>query len=156
MLRYPSAPMFAPTVRVRRLAARVLLVWLFALATGIVNACVVAPGVHSMKTGRTGAMAVTSMPDLVDQHAGGCPDCPDEGTTTQPLGPCGKFCADEASGAPTAKLAFDPWPALGIAMVPTMGLSVAEPGHRPADRAEGPPARAADLPVPIAYLRLTL
>ena len=147
--------MFAQTARARRLAARVLLVWLFALATGIVNACVIAPGMHSMKGERPAAMLTAAQQDQAD-HAGGCPDCPDEATTAQPLGPCGKFCIDESSSAPTAKLAFDASSALGIALVPTMGLSVAEPRHLSGVRPDSTPARTADIPVPIAYLRLTL
>jgi len=147
--------MFAQTVRTRRLAARVLLVWLFALATGLVNACVIAPGLHSMKAQQSAATMVMAMADQAD-HAGGCPDCPDEGTAAQPLGACGKFCVDKTSGTPAATLAFDPLPALGIALVPTMALSVAEPGHGPMDRLFGPPTRAADLSVQITFLRLTL
>lgn len=147
--------MFTQTARVRRLAARVLLVWLFALATGIVNACVIAPGMHTMKGERSAAMSMAA-PQAQAEHAGGCPDCPDEATAAQPLGPCGKFCIDESSSAPTAKLAYDASSALGIALVPTMGLSVAEPRHVPAARPDSAPARQADIPVPIAYLRLTL
>lgn len=51
---------------------------------------------------------------------------------------------------------FDPWPGLGIAVVPTMGLAVVDAGLRPADQFDGAPPRRAPIPIPIAYLRLTL
>ncbi|MBL8351099.1 MAG: hypothetical protein JNL87_12405 [Burkholderiaceae bacterium] len=147
--------MFAQPPRVRRLAAKLLLVWLFALATGIVNACVIAPGMHSMTSqGRTDEHAAVQ--PAAGEHAAGCPDGPDDDSAARSQGPCAKFCADESSGVPAAKQAFDPWPALGIAVVPTMALAVADAGPGPVDRLDGAPRRRASLPIPIAFLRLTL
>lgn len=145
--------MFAQHAHIRRLAAKLLLVWLFALASGIVNACVIAP--HAMADKAAMAGSVAMQPAAAD-HRGGCPDCPDAETAGAPTGPCAKFCVDESSTVPSAQHAFDPWPALGIALVPTMVLSVAEPAshdtHRP-DRVAPMPAR---IPIPIVFLRLTL
>lgn len=149
--------MLSQTARVRRLAARVLLVWLFALASGLVNACVIAPQLYSFKSEQRQAPKSDAVSGATTQveHAG-CPDCPDEGTTSVSPGPCGKFCLDEASSVPTAKLALDPGPALGIALVPTMALSVAEAGPRLVPRLDASPPPKARVPVPIAFLRLAL
>ncbi|MBL8287832.1 MAG: hypothetical protein JNL85_07605 [Rubrivivax sp.] len=138
--------MFARTARVRRIAAQVLLGWLFALATGLVHACVVAPGLPAV---------TMEQPEPMD-HAGGCPGCPDDEASALTPGACGKFCADESSGVPKAKLALDVSPALGIALVPTAGLWAAEPALRPMRRPGAAPPSLARIPVPIAYLRLTL
>lgn len=128
--------MFAQTARVRRLAAQMLLVWLFALATGIVNACAMAPTAHAPMT-----------------HAPGCDACPD----AHPAGAaqaCAKFCADESTSVRAAKHDYDPWMGLGVAVVPTMALSVVVPAHVPDRRPHDAPPTAARIPVAIAFLRL--
>ena len=58
--------MFGQTQRLRRLAARVLLVWLFALTSGIVNACTFLGGSAGVAGGATafalgGFVAVLAM-----------------------------------------------------------------------------------------------
>ncbi|SCK20583.1 hypothetical protein VAR608DRAFT_1528 [Variovorax sp. HW608] len=145
--------MFAQPIRIRRLSAKVLLVWLFALAMGIVNACVIAP--QSMPAAGTMGSTAAVQPTPGD-HNGGCPECPDEDSTGISQGSCAKFCVDESSSVPTAKQAFDPWPALGIAVVPTMALAVVDPEPRVHDRPDGAPPLQARISIPIAYLRLTL
>lgn len=146
--------MFAHPQRVRRLAAKVLLVWLFALATGLVNACVIAPASMSGMAGM-GDMHAASQPVSMD-HKAGCPDCPDDDSPGISQGPCAKFCVDESTSVPAAKSAFDPWLGLDVAVVPTMALSVVAPAPFPAQRyldAPPPPVRTS---ARIAFLRLTL
>lgn len=140
--------------RVRRLAAQVLLAWLFALASGIVNACVLAPGMHAAAA--KVAAGVTAMQSMPGDHEAGCPDCPDEGGASSPTSACAKFCVDGSSGSPSAQQVFDPWPALGIAVVPTMALSVVDAQLPAVDRPGGVPPHQATASIPIAYLRLTL
>lgn len=145
--------MFTQRRSIRRLAAQVLLAWLFALATGIVNACVIAPGTPSSLP----VSAVTSGDEghAAAAHAPGCHECEDEGPAAGHPPGCAKFCADEASSVPAAKQVHDVQPLLGIAMVPTMALAVAGSMDTTAI-GEGvllPPPRTS---VPIAYLRLTL
>lgn len=146
--------MFAHPQRVRRLAAKVLLVWLFALATGLVNACVIAPASMSGVAGM-GDLHAASQPASMD-HTAGCPDCPDEVSSGIWRGPCAKFCVDESTGVPAAKSAFDPWLGLDVAVVPTMALSVVAAAPLPAQRDLDAPSRPARASVPIAFLRLTL
>lgn len=146
--------MFTQRNVIRRLAAKVLLVWLFALATGLVNACVIAPGTHASVS--LGASAASG--DEHDQavHQPGCPNCDEDGSPVDHPPGCAKFCADESSSVPAAKVVFDAQSSLAIALVPTMALSIATPVR--CEAASGsdvplPPPRAS---VSIAYLRLTL
>jgi hypothetical protein len=137
------------------MAAKVLLLWLFALASGIVNACVIAPGLHAAAT--KAAMAGTStMASMPGADMAGCPDCPDDDSGASPTSACAKFCVDGSSSSPTAQQVFDPWPALGIAVVPTMALSVVDTQPRAAARPDSAPPPLARASIPIAYLRLTL
>jgi hypothetical protein len=141
---------------IRRLAAKVLLVWLFALATGVVNACVIAPASPPLPIATVVAAVGGDHGPVV--HLPGCHECEGEGEGEaggRPAG-CAKFCADEASSVPAAKQVHDPGPGLGIALVPTMALAVAAPVRGAAAVGGGvlpPPPRPS---IPIAYLRLTL
>jgi len=145
--------MIAQQARIRQLAAKVLLVWLFALATGIVNACVIAP----MATHGPDPMAATSAihPDHSGSHAG-CPDCSDDDTEDHGQATCAKFCVEESSSVPAAKHAFDPWLGLDVAVVPTMALAVVAQPPFAAQPRSSAPRPLARVPVPIAFLRLTL
>jgi hypothetical protein len=144
--------MFAQTARVRRIAAQLLLAWLFALATGIVHACVIAPAAHAP------AMAVPADPHATAQpvsadHRPGCGECPDP----HPAGAsqaCAKFCADESTSVRVVEQAFDPWTGLDIAVVPTMALSDVALAPVPAQRHPDAPPSLARVPAPIAFLRL--
>jgi len=139
---------------IRRLAAKALLVWLFALATGLVNACVIAPSTHASVG--LGAASVSSNGHDQDLHLPGCPNCDEEGSSADHPAGCAKFCADESSSVPAAKSVFDAQSSLAVALVPTMALEVAaqvRTAAAPGDDVGLPPPR---LPVQIAYLRLTL
>lgn len=143
---------FAERHCIRRLAARVLVAWLLALATGIVNACVIMPGAHELVPGHAlGATQHTA----VEHNAAGCHGCEDDDAAQAMPGGCAKFCADESSSVPAAKQVFDPWQSLDVALVPTMALAVAGPAHGLAACADGV-VLPQPLCVPIAYLRLTL
>lgn len=131
-----TASMSARHTRIRRLAAQVLLLWLLALVSGIVNACVIVP------------QAMQAQP-AAHEACGACPE------QHQPAhGACAKFCADESSSLPSAQQAFDPGPALAIAPLPTMAL--AEPALPALERPGGAPPPRARIPIPIAFLRLTI
>lgn len=146
-------PMLTQHARIRHLAAKVLLVWLLALATGIVNACVVAP----MTTHGPDPMAGTSAihPAQSGSHAG-CAYSSDDDTEGLGQASCAKFCVDESNSVPAAKHAFDPCLGLDVAVVPTMALAVvAQPSSAAQARSSAPPPLAR-VPVPIAFLRLTI
>jgi hypothetical protein len=118
-----------------------LFVWLFALATGIVHACVM-------------------LPALVDAAAPPCHEpaaAQDENTRANPAvasAQCMKFCGEQSSSVPSAKQAAEP-SALWLALAPTT-IVVAEPASDRGAAAvvDAPPPRAR-VPIRIAFLRLT-
>ena len=147
--------MFSQRHRLRRIAALVLLAWLFMLTAGIANACVLAsePGHGIAAAGHDGHTAAAA-PATHDAHAAGGhdhPSSPQGGKTA-----CAKACNEASTGAQTLKQKIDPFTAIWLAPAPAdslfivatasaVGTSVA--GHDP-----GPPA----IPIRIAFLRLTL
>jgi len=135
--------MFGRRKRLRRVAAHVLLVWLFALTTGIVNACVLAAQTHH------GVTAVTSHQHdaFADAHYG---------PAHAAKAICIKFRDEPAAGAQMLKQQFDPfngaWLVLAPPGLPHIGTTahVADAFH--AAHELGRPA----IPIPVAFLRLTL
>lgn len=145
--------MFASRQRLRHWAARVLLVWLFALGTGVVSACIVEPQSRQAELGtaygqgdhggdRPGRHA----------HAPGALGHDHQGHKT----PCAKFC-DEPS------VNVQPSNPQGDAFNPTCLPAMLSPAFVPAiDLTPVPASRAvhergrATVPVTIAFLRLTL
>lgn len=138
--------MFGQRQRLRTIAARVLLVWLFALATGFVNACLVEP-VQAAPDAHHHAHAVPAPDhDAADPHAASAAN----------KASCLKFCADEASSVPATKHALDPGPAWGLALLPALPLwvGVDDAGAAFARADAGPPPWR--VPIRIALLRLAL
>ncbi len=131
-----------------------LVVWVFALGSGIVNACIVAPGLP------------TSVPAITHDHEGAIAASP-HGHATDAVGhvrhpspgatdACAKFCADESAGAPTKtqRPDFVDLACWALApMPPPLLAALAQPAG--ALRADSTPWRA-KVPIPIAFLRLTL
>lgn len=143
-------PMFAQRRQLRRLAGHLLLLWLLALSTGIVNACVVGPeGRHA------GLLGVQAVQTVHDGHAadGTGHHTPD----TQPdNAACVAFCGDvsttvpavKAAAADLAKLCSPPLtdPSFDLqAALAAVGVAGAEPGPM-----------QARVPISIAFLRLRL
>lgn len=122
-----------------------LLVWLFALATGIVNACVVEPVLRHA--------ALSSTQQL--QHAAGSVGHEHQiPHADQP--PCAKFCDDESASAPAVTQQVNPPNPVWLAPPPTLSLAVlSAPEPVGAFHAGYEPLRAR-IPIPIAFLRLTL
>lgn len=139
--------------QLRRLAACVLLLWLFGLAGGVVNACVVASGLrHAAHTA-----ALEAAPGHAGHGASGSPHAaapdqdPDDCTP-----PCERLCDEPVAPVQADKQQSTPLSGFWLAAAP-----LPSPTHWPAvDRVARVPrdefvARAA-IPIPIAYLRLTL
>lgn len=144
--------MFGRRKRLRLAAIHMLLVWLFALGTGIVNACIVAPEARHAEMTALAALD-EGMEMHGHDHAAMAQDdpLPDAG-----MAPCAKFCAEEATSVPVAKLLSDPLHALWLAPPSTVTLVVAAT-PQVLRIASAPAALAsARIPIPIAFLRLTL
>lgn len=131
-----------------------LLVWLFALATGVVNACVTEPQVQHalLADAHEHHHAGTSTRDVGNDAA---PQPQPQRTLAADKAPCIKFCGEKASGVSGTTPGFDLWPMAWLA-IPTM------PGQRPMAAERGTLRQRADAPAPsgrvpltIALLRLT-
>lgn len=144
--------MFGQRKRLRHVAVHMLLVWVFALASGIVNACIVAPDLRHAEM----APSVSVDPVMaMHGHVGAAMAHHDPGPTVNKA-PCAKFCADESTSAPVVKLLVDPSTALCLATAPTLALAAqAALVAMPVSSAPVAPVNAR-IPIPIAYLRLTL
>jgi len=147
-----TTTMFPYRNRLRHLAARVLVVWLLALATGFVNACVVNPALH------------TRIVPALDQHedraanAGPADDHAGQpcGSAHDPTPACSKFCSEPSTAAQDPKHPMDPADAVWLAMPIVAPLSVA-----PSPTAARVPGRDPErwrpaASIPIFFLRLTL
>lgn len=137
--------MFGPRRSIRRQAAALLLAWVFALVSGVVNACIVGldgdAAVHLEGHGHAVSVAAAH------EHE----PAPDV------TAPCAKFCDDESSSVPpapgsTGQVAFGAW----------MAATALSAWSAPA-RAEVLDAFTGDavtgtgrIPIPIAFLRLAL
>ncbi len=137
--------------RLRRFAASVLLLWLFGLASGIVNACVVTSGLRHAAH----AVALEEAHDhgahAVAGHAAGHDD---DSNLSQP--PCERLCDEPA--APTQDDKQQSTPVAGL-WLPAPPLAAVQTWDAPPMRFALPPsdpAERAGTPIPIAYLRLAL
>ena len=122
-----------------------LLVWVLALLSTVVNACVVP--LHAQAT----AGVVTH-----DCHEAAVPDGTEAPATKSA---CAKFCDEDASSAPSLqRLASDVTDAgsLGPALWPTLALAVQAALAPQPVAAIGQSHLPAAVPVSIAFLRLTL
>ena len=141
-----------PTLaRLRRLAASVLLLWLFGLASGVVNACVVASGLRhaahaaAVESARDHPAAAADAVAAQQDHDGHGDQAPCERLCDEPVAPAQ---ADRQQSSPLSGFwltaaplpSFQQWPAV----VSSAPLARAEPVSRTA------------IPIPIAYLRLAL
>ena len=131
-----------------------LLVWLFALGSGVVNACLVAPALqHAVRSATRGAQGVGQAQAVQPTGAAVGHDHQNP-RTDQP--PCTKFCDDGSASAPTVKQQDDPLHAVGLAPPPARTAAM-----RPLQQPVGEPhvergRLHARVPIPIAFLRLTL
>lgn len=140
--------------RLRRLAACVLLLWLFGLTSGVVNACVVASGLRHAAHVAT----VEAARDRAAQPAHAATalglQCDHDGHDDAP--PCERLCDEPVAPAQADKQQASPLSGFWLAAAPLVAVPQWQPAapRAPLPRAE-PGSRTA-VPIPIAYLRLAL
>jgi hypothetical protein len=146
--------MFHRRQDIRRVAARVLLVWLFALGVGIVNACALEPGVaYGTSTATHDGPEHGTATGSHHDHAPGAHDhAPPHGSKA----PCVKFCDEPTTTSQTTKQQVDPFDTIFLAPLPSIGVAL-----KPATQLAQLPAVEPDrwrpgIPILIAYLRLAL
>lgn len=136
--------MFHDRRRLRRWAAQLLLAWLFGLAMGVVNACVISEPTHDRSPSEQRA-----------QHASSPHD--DQAGRDAAHENCLDFCGKSSIGVPQLKVTDDSSTAATFAVIASGYPVIAMAGERtrvafpvaPTDRHGSPPLR-------IAYGRLAL
>ena len=147
--------MFGQPHRLRRIAAQWLCAWLLLLAVGIVNACVLVPGVRHGRAAaaqheQVGAAAHAVMSQ---GHAAGMHD---HGSPHRDMTACAKACNQASTGAQTVKPQIDPFTAIWLAPAPADSPVIeAAPRVASGSVAGHPPWRPA-IPIRIAFLHLSL
>lgn len=104
--------LFSSTRALRNTAFMVLLVWLFALASGVANACLLEARETHVHVGTAGASESAYAPTIVPGHAGAVADGADDSSHFKP--PCLKVCDDGSRSFPKQESTvdqFDPGPA---------------------------------------------
>ena len=135
-----------------------LFAWVFALAAGIVDACIAEPELAAATPSLAAAGHVHAPPPAAAGGAEAAADAPHHAAPAagdDPV-PCIKSCADEASTLPTLKQASAPSSGLWL-VSPPPPLLVSDPqvAGEPVARSDAL-LRREGIPIPIAFLRLAL
>ena len=141
--------MFGQQQRLRRLAAQVLLMWLFALATGVVNACVLEPELRQASIASGEHDEHPGAQQRPHAHAAGLLGH-DHSSPHGNKAPCAKFCDEPSASTQPIKQQTDTFNEVWLAIGPTplfVAPSASEPGStfRPE-----PGLWRATIPIPIA------
>ncbi len=149
----PNMKLFSNTRARRNTAFMVLLVWLFALASGVANACLLeARGTHA-HVAKAGYSEAVQAPAVLPGHAGAVAGHDDDSLTAK--APCQKVCNDGSHSLPKQDLTVaqtDPGPAPLVAVLWTAVAPVVSTSARMDDVQPALP----ELPVRVRYSRLTL
>ena len=147
--------MFGQRRRLRLIAAHMLLVWFFALASGVANACIVEPELRNAALSGSHDHSGNSQAHQ-HSHSGGSIGQEDPSQHSDNA-PCVKFCEQESIGTPPVKQQVDPASAVPLAPPPSAALTVQMVLERAgAFRVEPAFLLYGRIPIPIAFLRLTL
>lgn len=159
-----SDAMFRHRQQLRRWAARVLLLWLFGVAAGVANACL-GPGPVEGDAGASvhagdapyAQHAVSALPDAPDHssHAPIHPDGAHDPAASPASSNCQDFCDKASVSLPSLKSTLDN--AQAQALSPLMAATVLPvPAFVPVQLREPRRDGVSPLPIPLAFLRLTL
>ncbi len=143
--------MFGHRKRLCRLAGFTLASWLFALASGIASACAVPHSTAPAATQGSGAEGAMSAHLHVSPAMAHDPDAP-----CVPKTPCAKFCADESDGLRSVKHSEGAPAIVLLALPPQVSMQLQLASFPKCRWGTGPTAQASRVPIPIAFLRLTL
>lgn len=143
---------FANTFASRKIALTMLAIWLFGLASGLANACLLeAPGTHSRGT-PTEASGNAHAPAHSADHAGPSVGAHDDRDPSK--APCVKACDDSVQALQKLNAGADPGdpgPASVVAILWSASTPVTSASRRIADRQPS----LADPPIRVRYSRWT-
>lgn len=140
--------------RLRRLAACVLLLWLFGLTSGVVNACVVASGLRHAAHAAAAEAAQDRATPAADAAAAAGWQHDHDGHHEKP--PCERLCDEPAAPTQADKQQASPLSGFWLAAAPLASVPQWPAMVRTAPLARGATASRTAIPIPIAYLRLAL
>lgn len=148
-----SMKLFSNTRARRNSACMVLLVWLFALASGVANACLLEAREAHAHVATAGFSEAVQAPALWTGHAGAVADHDDDALADK--APCQKVCDEGSHSLPKQDLTVaqtDPGPAPLLAVLWTAATPVISTSARMDDVQPAIP----ELPVRVRYSRLAL
>jgi len=135
------------------MAAQVLLMWVFALGASIVNACTLEPELrHAVTAASHDPHHSEPGSHHHDSQAGGHGHPSPHANNT----PCAKFCDEPSAAAQMLKQQVDPSHAVWLASPPVNSLALDATPTRASSVAAHHELWRAGVPIPIAFLRLTL
>ena len=137
----------------RKATFLVLLVWLFALASGVANACLLEARETHLHIAAAEYFEVAHVPTLLRSHSNAVADHDDGSHAAK--APCLKVCDDGSHSMPKPDLKVaqaDPGPAYLVAVLWTPALPVIVAPGQVDDRQPAIPA----LPIRVRYSRLAL
>ena len=138
--------------RMRNTAFMVLLAWLFAVASGVANACLLESPHHDLHASAAAASAV-DLPDHLAAHSGDIAAHSDDVHTSSP--PCQKVCDDTPQSLPKALSGVDqtnPGMSPPIVLLWSATAPIAVGSRRTAKVQPAMP----ELPIRLRYTRLAL
>jgi hypothetical protein len=145
---------FSNTRARRNTAFMVLLAWLFALTSGIANACLLqAPDAHAHIIATAGTPVPADAPAMLPGHAGDLADINDESQSFN--APCLKVCDDGSRSVPKHDVTVaqaDPGPAPRVVILWTADAPIAAALGNRDDLLPSTPR----LPLRVRYARLAL
>ena len=139
------------TRRNRSTALVMLLLWLFAVSSGIVNACVLQP--HETDAHLAGVQPSTHATAVMAGHVETLVG--HEGTLDASMAPCLKVCDDSSQALIKLQPLFD-WADRGPALTDSMLWAVAIPLVSVQRHMDPPPTATSEPPVRVRYSRLAL
>lgn len=140
--------------RHRRLAACVLLLWLFGLASGVVNACVVASGLRHAAHAATVEAAQDRAAHPAHAAVAHGAQHDHDGHAEKPQ--CERLCNEPVAPAQADKQQGSPLSGFWLAAAPLASSPQWQAVTRQAPLPRAEPASRTAIPIPIAYLRLAL
>lgn len=152
----PNMKLFSNTRARRNTAFMVLLVWLFALASGVANACLLEARGTQAHVATAGFSEAVQAPAVLPGHAGAVADHDDDSLAAK--APCQKVCDDGSHSLPKQDLTVaqtEPGPAPLVAVLAVL-CTAATPVVSTSARMDDVQPALPELPVRVRYSRLTL
>ena len=142
------------TLTKRNAACMMLLIWVFALASGVANACLLDPHGAQSHASSGGSAGLDHVHTGLAAHSEGFADHDEESDTSR--APCLKFCNEESKFLPKQHFGPDPTDAGQAPLVAELWLATTPDFPAVPTRVKDLSRRAPELPFRVQYSRMTL